>query len=89
MMGGSSGAALALSALTLFAFRAGGLLLAGRLGPHSPWLAWASSVSYALLAVYRGARQRAQSATLRQRQQSTEDDEAPYVSIPCAVFVEY
>ena len=52
MMPGQSGAALALTALAVFAFRAGGLLLAGRVGPHSPVLAWANAVSYAMLAVY-------------------------------------
>lgn len=52
MMAGQSGAALALTALAVFAFRAGGLLLAGRVGPHSPVLAWANAVSYAMLAVY-------------------------------------
>lgn len=52
MMAGQSGAALALTALAVFAFRAGGLVLAGRLGPRSPVLAWANAVSYSMLAVY-------------------------------------
>ena len=52
MIPGQSGAALALTALAIFAFRASGLLLAGRLGPRSPVLAWANAVSYAMLAVY-------------------------------------
>lgn len=47
-----SSAALALTALAVFVFRAGGLVLAERLGPRSPVLAWANAVSYSMLAVY-------------------------------------